>query len=138
MNNHETAEKLISEAHLLQEEMDRAYEGRHWNLVVRRAQEIVELCLKGLLKALGAEYPRRHDVGDAFAEAVTAKCPDVDHRILEQLRVISSYLARDRAPAFYMEQEFTQEQAEQAKADAQFVLAFTDDLAKRLRSGTHA
>ncbi len=136
MNNHETAEKLISEAHILQEELDRAYERRHWNLVVRRAQEVVELCLKGLLKALGAEYPRRHDVGDAFAEAVAAKRLELDADRVERIKAISSYLARDRAPAFYMEQDFTQEQAEQAKADARFVLTFTDDLAKRLRSGT--
>ena len=87
MNNHETAEKLVAEAHLLYEELDRAYERRHWNLVVRRAQEVVELCLKGLLKALGTEYPRLHDVGDAFAEAVAAKCLDIEDHTIEQIRL---------------------------------------------------
>jgi len=102
---------------------------------VRRAQEIVELSLKGLLRALGTEYPRLHDVGDAFAEAVAAKSLSIDSQTLGRIREISAYLARDRAPAFYMEQEFTQEQAERAQADAGFVLSFADGLAEQLKQG---
>lgn len=102
---------------------------------MRRAQEVVELSLKGLLRALGTEYPRLHDVGDAFAEAVAAKNLSIDPQALGRIREISSYLARDRAPAFYMEQEFTQEQAERAQADAQFVLDFAVGLAERLKQG---
>lgn len=102
---------------------------------MRRAQEVVELSLKGLLRALGTEYPRLHDVGDAFVKAVAAKNLSIDPQILGRIQEISSYLARDRAPAFYMEQEFTQEQAEGAQADARFVLGFADGLAERLKQG---
>lgn len=105
---------------------------------MRRAQELVELSLKGLLKALGTEYPRLHDVGDAFVKAAAAKSVNINTQTLERIRDISSYLARDRAPAFYMEQEFTQEQAERAQADARFVLSFADELAERLKQGPEA
>lgn len=124
---------MLSEARLLQEELSRACERQYWNLAVRRAQEVVELSLKGLLRALGTEYPRLHDVGDAFAEAVAAKNLSIDPQALGRIREISSYLARDRAPAFYMEQEFTQEQAERAQADARFVLDFADGLAEQFK-----
>lgn len=129
---------MLAEAHLLQEELSRACERRHWNLAVRRAQEVVELSLKGLLRALGTEYPRLHDVGDAFAKAVTAKSLSIAPQTLERIRDISSYLARDRAPAFYMEQEFTQEQAERAQVDARFVLSFAAALAEQLKRGPDA
>jgi hypothetical protein len=77
-------------------------------------------------------------VGDAFAEAVAAKGLSIDPPVLGRMREISAYLARDRAPAFYLEQEFTQEQAERAQADAQFVLNFADELAEQLKQGSGA
>lgn len=99
---------------------------------MRRAQEVVELALKALIKAVCMEYPRRHDVGDAFAEAAAAKDLDLDPDVLDRICEISAYLARDRAPAFYMEVEFSQEQAEKAQSDADFVLNFAEGLAERL------
>ena len=35
----------------------------HWNLVVRRSQESVELALKGALAWAGIAIPKVHDVG---------------------------------------------------------------------------
>ncbi len=40
-----------------------------WSDVVREAQEIVELCLKGMLRAIGIDPPRQHDVGWALEGA---------------------------------------------------------------------
>ena len=99
---------------------------------MRRAREIVELSLKGLLKAMCMEYPRLHDVGGAFAAAAAAKGLGVDAETIDRIRQVSSYLARDRAPAFYLEAEFSQEQARQAQLDARFVLEFAAGLAPRL------
>lgn len=96
---------------------------------------MVELCLKGLLKALGLEYPRRHDVGDAFTEAVTAKKLRVDRRIVDRVQDISAYLAKARSPAFYMEEDFSRERAETAREDAHFVLAFAEELTQQLKHG---
>jgi len=67
MNNLELNQKLLTEAELIMGEVRRALEMRAWNLVVRRAQEVVELSLKGLLKLMGIEYPKVHDIGDTFA-----------------------------------------------------------------------
>lgn len=134
MNNRELAEKLIAEASLLQEELTRAWKGEHWNLAVRRAQEVVELSLKGLLRAMGLEYPRQHDVGNAFAEAAADRQLGLDPEIVERLRDISAHLARERSPAFYLEREFTAAQATRAKEEAEFVLDFARKLAQRLKS----
>lgn len=128
----EVVERLLDEARLLGEELDRSCEGERWNLAVRRAQEIVELSLKGLLKAMCMEYPRLHDVGGAFAAAAATKGLGVDAATIDRIRQISSYLARDRAPAFYLEAEFSREQAGQAQLDARFVLDFAAGLAPRL------
>ena len=128
MTNHDLARRLLDEARLLGEELDRSCEGERWNLAVRRAQEIVEVSLKGLLKAMCMEYPRLHDVGGAFAAAVAAKGLSVDAESIDRIR----HLARDRAPAFYLEAEFSREQARQAQLDARFVLDFAAGLAPRL------
>ena len=64
MNNSELNHRLLTEAELIMEEVKRAFYNRSWNLVVRRAQEVVELSLKSLLKLMGVEYPKTHDVGD--------------------------------------------------------------------------
>ena len=132
MTNHDIARRMLDEARLLAEELDRSWERERWNLAVRRAQEIVELSLKGLLKALCMEYPRLHDVGGAFAAAAAAKGLGVDAETIDRIRQVSSYLARDRAPAFYLEAEFSREQARQARLDARFVLDFAAGLAPRL------
>lgn len=39
--------------------------------VVREAQEIVELCLKGMLRYVGIEPPKYHDVGPLIIEHQT-------------------------------------------------------------------
>ncbi len=41
---------------------------RAYSDVVREAQEIVELALKGMLRAVGVEPPRLHDVGGMLLE----------------------------------------------------------------------
>ena len=40
--------------------------------VVREAQEIVELALKGLLRQVGIEPPRWHDVGELLRDIARA------------------------------------------------------------------
>lgn len=73
------------------------------NLVVRRAQEAVELALKGGLRLLGTEYPRQHDVAPVFSAQARAKLGDVDEATLSQIERASLWLAQARAPSFYHE-----------------------------------
>jgi HEPN domain-containing protein len=132
VDNFELGNRLLNEAREYYEEMLRAYERESWNVVVRRAQEVVELSLKGLLKMMGIEYPKEHDVGDVFEWACKEKRIEVEIETLDRTKRISSRLARDRAPAFYMERFYTEEQAKETKEGAQQVLEMARELKSRL------
>ncbi|MFB0546311.1 MAG: HEPN domain-containing protein [Anaerolineae bacterium] len=115
MNNFELGDRLLGEAEEYYEEMLRAYERRSWNVVVRRAQEVVELSLKGLIKMMGIEYPREHDVGGVFEGVCREKGIEIEIETLDQIKRTSSRLARERVPAFYMEELYNEEQARRSK-----------------------
>ena len=110
MNNTDLNGRLVLEAQMILEEAKRAFDSPAWNLVVRRAQEVVELSLEGLLKLMGVEFPKTHDVGDTFAKICTEKIIEIEGEKLAEKQQISQQLARDRAPAFYIEKEYTREQ----------------------------
>ena len=132
MNNTDLNGRLMLEARMILEEAKRAFDSQAWNLVVRRAQEVVELSLKGLLKLMGVESPKTHDVGDTFAKICTEKRIEIEGEKLAEIQQISQQLARDRAPAFYMEKEYTREQASQALRSAETVLTEAQELTQRL------
>lgn len=90
-------------------------------MVVRRAQEVVELLLKGALKTLGIEYPKIHDVGRIFEQTIRNKMKTFDEEVIKRISRISSRLAEDRGPSFYGEKIFKREEAEEAYEDAKFV-----------------
>jgi HEPN domain-containing protein len=122
VTNKEAAQKLLQAAsRLLERDLQAAWEDADYNLVVRRAQEVVELVLKGALRFLGADYPKVHDVGAIFAHKIREKMPEVEGESLERIRTISTWLAGARAPAFYWEQDYKAEEARQAREDATFV-----------------
>ena len=77
-----------------------------WADVVRESQEIVELALKGLLRALNIEVPRVHDVS-AVLEENHARLPEVIKASLEEITDISQSLRRDRELAFYGSEDVT-------------------------------
>lgn len=123
MTNIENGDKLIKEAErIFQRDLRIAREDKDYNMVVRRAQEAVELFLKGALKILGVDYPKVHDVGEVFIKRVQEKYPSVDKRLLEKIKVISMWLGEARAPSFYFEKDYTKEDAEKAYEDAAFLI----------------
>ncbi|MGH9381197.1 MAG: HEPN domain-containing protein [Thermoanaerobaculia bacterium] len=69
--------------------------------VVREAQEIVELALKGMLREVGIEPPKWHDVGGFLLEHA-ARFP-LEPSTLERLAEISARLRKEREFAFYGE-----------------------------------
>ncbi len=133
MNNFETGDRLLQEAREFLPELERAFERGSWNIVVRRAQEIVELSLKAALKMMGIEYPKEHDMGDVFAQGCAARSLGVDDSELEAVREISARLARERQPAFHMERTYSRADATRARQGAQMVLGLVDRLAERMR-----
>ncbi len=132
MNNTDLNGRLILEAQMIMGEAKRAFDSEAWNLVVRRSQEVVELSLKGLLKLMGVESPKTYDVGDTFAKICAEKKIAIESGILAEIQQISHQLARDRAPAFYMEKEYTREQASRALRSAKRVLTEAEEMTKRL------
>lgn len=96
--------------------------------VVREAQELVELVLKGMLRWIGVDPPHWHDVGPILVEQLDRFPPAIQHGI-PRLAEISLRLRRDREAAFYgdidliPEHVFGRDAAERALAEADEVLA---------------
>lgn len=119
----EAGEALIRESEsILRRDVQGALDEGDFNIVVRRAQEVVELALKGALRMLGVDYPKVHDVAPVFSEQVQQKGVAVDVEVLEQIEDISFWLSQARAPSFYLERDYGEEDARQAFRDAVFVL----------------
>jgi HEPN domain-containing protein len=94
--------------------------------VVREAQEIVELCLKGVLRQVGVEPPHWHDVSPMlmeYRERLPQPVRDDIGRIVE----VSGWLRKEREFSFYGDidfiptEEYVQRDAERAIADARWI-----------------
>lgn len=77
-----------------------------WADVVRESQEIVELCLKALLRIAGVDPPRIHDVSGVLTDH-ESRLPEHARRRLAELVRISRSLRRDRELAFYGSEDLT-------------------------------
>ncbi|NWF93004.1 MAG: HEPN domain-containing protein [Syntrophaceae bacterium] len=131
MNNFESGKDLLLTAkRIMERDLQEAWKGNDDNMVVRRAQEVVELALKGALKILGVEYPKIHDVGKIFEEMVKKKIGEFDEEVMKRVVRISARLAEDRGPSFYGEKIFKREEAGEAYSDAKFVF---DNVVKILK-----
>ena len=135
MNNFDLSQKLLSEARECYENMLNSYGKSSWNMVIRRAQEVVELSIKALLKIMGVEYPKSHDVGEVFELTCIQNGIMVENTVLIRIKQISYELAKDRSPAFYIEKIYNEENAEKAKTDAEFVMNFAESLSTKLKAG---
>lgn len=100
--------------------------------VIREAQEIVELATKGMLRAVGVEPPKIHDVGKLLLEH-RGRFPEDVAGELERVRAISKRLRRERELSFYGDldfiptEEYTEVDGRQATEDARLVV----DVARR-------
>jgi len=120
----EEGSRIIQEAeHIFRRDAQGALEEKDFNLVVRRAQEVVELALKGALKIMGVDYPKVHDVAPLFIEQLRQKRGIYDRDLLSKIEEISLWLAQSRTTSFYFEKEYGAGDAEQAIQDASFVLS---------------
>ena len=95
--------------------------------VVREAQEIVELALKGMLCQIGIEPPKWHDVGGLILEYRSRFPEDVSSQA-EKLADISAWLRKEREFSFYGDidfipsEQYTRSDAQRAIDDATFVV----------------
>ena len=97
--------------------------------VVREAQELVELALKGMLRAIGVDPPKWHDVGPVLLEQADAFDAEV-REALPRLAAVSAWLRKEREFAFYGDIDFiptdhyNRADADRAMADAFMVLEY--------------
>jgi HEPN domain-containing protein len=102
--------------------------------VVREAQEIVELVSRALVRHVGAEPARVHDVSAQLAE-IRSRIADNHQAALDSLIATSRELRRDRELAFYGTEDLTPSEfysradAERAFAQAKTAWAFVSTVA---------
>ncbi|MCM2258395.1 MAG: HEPN domain-containing protein [Vicinamibacteria bacterium] len=106
MRNLDLAADYLRRAGARLRALDVLFEEQSWADVVRESQEIVELALKGLLRASGIEPPRIHDVADVLL-AEREALPRALLPKVERLAAASRALRRDRELAFYGAEDLT-------------------------------
>jgi hypothetical protein len=111
--------------------------------VVRESQEVVELILKGALRFIGVDPPKRHDVRGVlvrFLERFPAEWRDA----LSEIEEDSTELVQDRARAFYGDEEdmvpasdlFSETEARRALAVVDRLLGMYERLLTEGREGS--
>ena len=100
MNSEVMAGDLLARSGRCLRETRAAYDEADYALCVRRAQETIELAIKGLLRLVGIEFPREHDVSavllssaDRFPEPWREALPELARRMRE--------ITPKRGPAMY-------------------------------------
>jgi len=122
----DVARAMLQQAEDRLETASRALGKGNYAYTIRAAQECVELSLKAVLRLVGVEYPKRHDVSKvllAFRERFPAWFK------VETYAEASRALAEKRELAMYGDELrmvtasalFTKEDAEQALADAEAI-----------------
>lgn len=104
MNNVEIARSYLRQAEERIKHAEEALRGGNYAFTIRQSQEAVELALKGVLRLMGIEPPKWHDVGpvikrhrDLFPEWFKAR--------IDEIASISRKLRREREPSMYGDEE---------------------------------
>ncbi len=127
MTNLSLAQSYLKKASDRLEILDLLLRKGAYSDVVREAQELVELALKGMLRAVGIEPPKFHDVGGLLLEHPDKYAADIVPA-LERLAAVSKKLRKERELAFYGDidfiptEEYGPDDAREAMEGAQFVL----------------
>lgn len=126
MTNASLAASYLTKARLRLTILRTLFDGRGYSDVVREAQEIVELALKGMLRQVGIEPPKFHDVGPLVRHH-SARFPLAIEEI-DRLAEISAWLRKEREFAFYGDidliptEHYTVDHATRAMTDAAFAV----------------
>lgn len=100
MTGDELARSYLTKARVRRRVLEVLAEQAAWSDVVREAQELVELALKGALRLVGLDPPHWHDVGPILVEHC-AMFPEWFAESAPRLAEISHWLRREREFAFY-------------------------------------
>ncbi|MFQ5670911.1 MAG: HEPN domain-containing protein [Acidobacteriota bacterium] len=106
MRNRDLAADYVHRASVRLKALDVLFDARSWADVVRESQEVVELALKGFLRACGIEASRIHDVSEILLQE-RRRLPEKLQPDVERLARVSKQLRRDRELAFYGTEDLT-------------------------------
>ena len=121
------AKDYLKRANIRLEILRILYEKKDYPDVVREAQEVVGLALKAVLRNLGVEVPRMHDVS-RILEKYKNMLPKEISSNLNKIKRISKRLRKERELSFYGAddfiplEEYDREEALKAVKDAEFVV----------------
>lgn len=133
MTNNDLAQSYFKKASDRLDILDLLLKKEAYSDVIREAQEIVELSLKGMLRYVGIEPPKYHDVGPLLVEH-QERFKDVTSQEIVNLARISKELRKERELAFYGDidfiptKEYTLKDAQEAIEGA----TFTVNIARRM------
>lgn len=131
MTNLTLAQSYILKARKRLKVLDVLLADEDYSDVIREAQELVELALKGLLRQVGIDPPKQHDVGGLVVEFRDRFPEDVASHA-EELASISKWLRKERELSFYGDidfiptAEYSKEDAERAITDSRFVVEIAE------------
>jgi len=131
MKNLSLAESYLNKAQKRMKILPLLLDEEDYSDVIREAQEIVELALKGMLRQIGIEPPKWHDVGPLILEYRT-RFPDKVSPQAERLAEISAWLRKEREFSFYGDidfiptEQYSKDDAQRAIGDAVFVVQMAE------------
>jgi len=127
MNTKNLAESYLKKASDRLDILDLLFKKKAYSDVIRESQEVVELSLKGMLRFIGVEPPKIHDVGGLLLEH-SDKFPKDIAEHFEKMAAISKRLRKERELAFYGDidfiptEEYSEDDAEKTIADTKFIV----------------
>jgi len=116
------------------------YDEHSYSDTVREAQEICELLLKGVLRLIGIEPPKFHDVGKIVREN-SDRLPAAMRQDVDRIARYSFELRRDRELSFYgaldvdPDEDYTNEDAVEAISRIDHMLRWVQPLGPEGESG---
>jgi hypothetical protein len=131
MNTKDMAVDYIKRAENCLTECENAFEEDDFARTVRRAQECIELSVKSVLRAIGIEFPKEHDISDLLV-TLNFKFPNWFKQKIVKIAKIMAEITPKRGPAMYgFEKElvppskiFSKKDGMNARKDAQFVYRY--------------
>jgi HEPN domain-containing protein len=130
MSNDELAAAYLKKASLRLEILPEYIKKEGYSDAIREAQEIVELATKAMLRMIGIDPPKWHDVSALIAEHSTRFPETVQERIADLVK-LSQRLRKEREIAMYGDIDmiptelYSRSDAEQALADAALAVALS-------------
>ncbi len=100
MTNIDLAQSYLIKSQKRLKILDILLEEEDYSDVIREAQEIVELCLKAMLRSVGIDPPKWHDVSSILLEYSGRFAESVKNKLPECAK-ISKRLRKERELSFY-------------------------------------